>query len=227
MGQVQKKELIKIDPRTKLLFILSAGGIIIGTIPIWAELVIFLAALFLCLDEKMYFTAFKFTVGFFVLLVIESIIKASGNVNTVTTVLLLCSSVFRKFIPAFMSGEVFVATTTISEIMAAAEKMKIPYKWVIPLAVIVRFFPTLKEEWKNIKMAMKMRDIGISLEYILVPLLSSSVRIGEELSAASLTRGLGAVRKRTNICAISLKVQDYILMTALVAFGVFTYGNFL
>lgn len=227
MEQIAKKEFFKIDPRTKIMFILAAGGIIIGNIPLWAELLILGAAVSLSINEKMYMTAVKFVIAFAVLYGVEQVVKATGGANGVTMLLLLISSVFRRFIPAFLSGKIFVNKTDISEIMAASSKMKIPYRYVIPLAVVVRFFPTLKEEWENVRMAMKMRGIGFSLEYILVPLLSSSSRIGEELSAAALSRGLGSAKKRTNLCDVSIKIQDYILLAMLWVFSVLTYGNLL
>ena len=38
--------------------------------------------------------------------------------------------------------------------------------------------------------------------------LVCSVNIGQELSAAALTRGLCAEKKRTNICRIGFHIQD-------------------
>lgn len=49
------------------------------------------------------------------------------------------------------------------------------------------------------------------LEYRLVPLIISIVKIGDELSAAALTRGLGAPGKRTDICNIGFHVQDIVI----------------
>lgn len=46
------------------------------------------------------------------------------------------------------------------------------------------------------------------LEYRVVPLMVSCVKIGDELSAAALTRGLGAPVKRTNICKIGFSARD-------------------
>ena len=46
------------------------------------------------------------------------------------------------------------------------------------------------------------------LEYRVVPLMMSIAKIGEELSAAALTRGLGAPQKRTNICKIGFGPLD-------------------
>lgn len=45
-----------------------------------------------------------------------------------------------------------------------------------------------------------------------MPLMTCCVKIGEELSAAALTRGLGGEVRRTNICKIGFHVQDCILL---------------
>ena len=86
--------------------------------------------------------------------------------------------------------------------------------------VIFRFFPTVSEEYQAIRDAMKMRGIRfggknpfLMVEYRLVPLIVSVVKIGDELSAAALTRGLGAPGRRTNLCRIGFHAQD--LMAAL------------
>ena len=48
------------------------------------------------------------------------------------------------------------------------------------------------------------------IEYRLIPLMVSVVKIGDELSAAALTRGLGAPVRRTNVCELGFHVQDII-----------------
>lgn len=123
-----------------------------------------------------------------------------------------------------MMGAYFIGITTISEFVAAMERMHISEKIVIPLSVIFRFFPTISEEYHAISDAMAMRQISFSgkkpgamIEYRLVPLMISVVKIGDEISAAALTRGLGAPVKRTNMCKIGFHVQDYLLMAACVA----------
>ena len=69
---------------------------------------------------------------------------------------------------------------------------------------------------------MKMRGIRFGggkasamLEYRLVPVIMCSVKIGEELNAAALTRGLGGPVKRTNICEIGFHVQDVFFPAAM------------
>jgi energy-coupling factor transport system permease protein len=50
------------------------------------------------------------------------------------------------------------------------------------------------------------------LEYRWVPMKMCSLKIGEELSTAALTRGLGSPTKRTNICKIGFHAQDIVFM---------------
>ena len=116
-------------------------------------------------------------------------------------------------------GSYLVNSTTVSEFMAAMERLHLPQKLTIPLSVMFRFFPTVTEEYGAIGDAMRMRGIRFGggkpmkmLEYRMVPLMVSCVKIGDELSAAALTRGLGAPVKRTNICKIGFGILDIIAM---------------
>ena len=102
----------------------------------------------------------------------------------------------------------------------------------IPMSVIFRFFPTIGEENAAISDAMRMRGIrfggkhpGRMLEYRLIPLMISVVKIGDELSAAALTRGLGAPVRRTDICRIGFHVQDVLMMAVCAAGFVLTLGS--
>ena len=47
--------------------------------------------------------------------------------------------------------------------------------------------------------------------------MMSTVRIADELSAASLTKGLCAGGKRTHICQISIRLYDWVLMLGTLA----------
>ena len=122
--------------------------------------------------------------------------------------------IYTHMLPGFIMGYYLVSTTTVSEFVAAMERMRVSQKVVIPVSVVFRFFPTVKEEYAAIRDAMKMRGITTlrspmkMLEYRVVPLMISIAKIGEELSAAALTRGLGAPQKRTNICTIKFGPLD-------------------
>ena len=127
---------------------------------------------------------------------------------------LFCGGILTRFVVTIMMGEYVIATTSV-----AMEKLHMPQQVTIPLSVMFRLFPTIGAEWKSIRRAMRMRGIhlggakaGQVVEYQMVPMMTSSVQIGEELSASALTRGLGAPVKRTNICRIGFRAQDYLLL---------------
>ena len=143
--------------------------------------------------------------------------KTTGVVNF----LLVAVSFFSvRFMPGIAMASYMVNTTTVSEFMSAMERMRVPQGLSIPLSVVFRFFPTVAEEYAAISDAMRMRGIrfggkkpGKMIEYRLVPLLVCCVKIGDELSAAALTRGLGAPIRRTNVCRIGLRAQDIFAMS--------------
>jgi energy-coupling factor transport system permease protein len=64
-------------------------------------------------------------------------------------------------------------------------------------------------------------------EFRMIPLLFSCVNIGEELSAAAITRGLGGEVKRSSVIELKLGIADFFIMTFLAAatviFVVFKY----
>ena len=115
-------------------------------------------------------------------------------------------------LPGFIMGYYLVSTTTVSEFVAAMERMHVPEKIVIPVSVVFRFFPTVKEEYAAIRDAMKMRGITTlrspmkMLEYRVVPLMMSIAKIGEELSAEmcirdsikEMTKALGSIGRNIN-----------------------------
>ena len=145
----------------------------------------------------------------------------NGGIKIILTI--CCIGVLR-FMPGLIMGAYILSSTTVSEFIAAFHRMHIPKQITIPLSVMFRFFPTVTEEMEAINSAMKMRDIrllgknaGKLIEYRLIPLLVCSVNIGQELSAAALTRGLCAEKKRTNICRIGFHLQDIMVFVIAVS----------
>ena len=110
-----------------------------------------------------------------------------------------------------------MTTTTPGEFSAAMLRLHIPQKIIIPFEVLFRFFPTIIEEAHSINMAMRMRGImfggkhpGRIIEYRLVPLLMSTIKIGDELSAAAMTRCIDAPGAKSSISQIGFHLQDLI-----------------
>ena len=212
-----------LDPRTKFLLLITmsifvlggAGGAIMGgLLPVFCAL----PAIALISAKK-----FKRAAGYTLLycLSIMAVFLFGNRAHGFIYFLIMgICGILLRFLPCLMMGSYLVSTTTVSEFTAAMLRMHITEKIIIPLSVMFRFFPTVLDEFKSINAAMKMRGIqfgsvGIAkmIEYRIVPLMTCCVKIGEELSAAALTRGLGGDVKRTNICKIGFRFQDYIVIT--------------
>lgn len=135
-------------------------------------------------------------------------------------------------VPCALMGIYVMTTTTASEFISGMGKLHIPNAITIPMSVMFRFFPTVGEEIASVNNAMRMRGIKTGgrnaskmVEYRLIPVMMCSLRIGDELSAAALTRGLGAPVKRTNICHIGFGIQDILILALCVsAYAVWILG---
>lgn len=209
-----------LDIRTKFCALIMASGLVMSAVPLWIEIAILLVIILMVLTGRNY----KLVCGYtFWYLLFSGIMTLSFEVSPFSMVILLACRLFRSFIPCFLIGTFLIQTTRISDLFSAFAKLKIPYRFAIPFAVVLRFFPTLTEEWKHIKMAMKIRGIGMSLEYIMVPLLYSATTINDELIASSLTRGLGSSEIRCNVRTLRLQMLDVLFITSTVVLFALTF----
>ena len=149
MSGDSKKPLITLDPRTKLLlifcesvFVLAVAG---GERLDVFRLVFAALPFFLLLAGKRYKT---FVIGILVFAVTELLQKfifpnAHGVLAVFMMILILLIS---RFLPAYLMGSYVIRTTKVSEFKAAMERMHVPDELTIPMCVMFRFFPTVREE---------------------------------------------------------------------------------
>lgn len=212
----------KLDPRTKMALLVTFSVFILGgmdgKLPLALSVVLKAMPPFLLLSVRQWKKTAAYVVLYTVFALVQEFFIPSFSGLPGYVLLMLCG-IFLRFYPGIMVGAYVVSTTTVSEFIAAMRKLYISEAVVIPMSVMFRFFPTVGEEFHAINNAMKMRGIragGIHvakmLEYCMVPLMTCSVRIGEELSAAALTRGLHSGAKRTNICHIGFHAADILLL---------------
>lgn len=217
----EKKSTIPIDPRTKIFLAVSVSTIMMaggsdGIMNLVRPCMFMLPMILLLLSKKLK-VVLRFSITYIILFVMEITILPLLT-GTWNFILGGAIGIYTQMLPGFVMGYYLIDSTTVSEFVAAMERMHISEKIVIPLSVVFRFFPTVKEEYSSINNAMKMRGISAlkdpikTLEYRIIPLMVSIAKIGEELSAAALTRGLGSPIKRTNICNIGFGIIDIVLI---------------
>mgnify|MGYP006879827547 FL=1 len=111
----------------------------------------------------------------------------------------------------------------------------ISQKIVIPIAVMLRYVPTIREDWHFIKDAMRMRDVSpnlknfilhpaMTIECIYVPLMMAASKTADELTVASVTRGIENPTQRTSYVRIGFGIADLIVVLAFLA--MFLVGQF-
>ncbi len=222
---------MKLDPRTKLYMILIVSAVVMmsATTPfLWAvRIIMTLIPVILLIIEKKYTSAFGFTFLYIAALVLTFVFLSEESTGIFKSLLTGYSGIVVQFMPCLITAWYVVRTTKIDEFMSAMQRMHLPDGITISLAVVMRFFPTIKEEYSSISDAMKMRGISFGggnaakmVEYRMIPLLFSCVNIGDELSAAAITRGLGGTVKRTSVEELKLRVCDWLLITAFTAVAV-------
>ena len=184
--------------------------------------------------EKKYSSALKFLLAYASALVLTFYFLSEQSEGLIASLLIGYCGIVVQFMPAIITAWYVVRTTKIGEFMSCMQKMHVPDGIAVSLAVVMRFFPTIKEEYSSINDAMRMRGVMLGggnvlrmFEFRMIPLLFSCVNIGEELSAAAITRGLGGEVKRSSVIELKLGIADFFLMAFLTAatviFVVFKY----
>lgn len=207
---MMEKREVKFDLRTKLMLILVVNLFLLLSHSLIFELVLVFGCLLLISIDGQLRSAVHFLIVFLIMLAIDQLVTPymSGFVFTLVSFITV---VLRKFLPCFILGKWILTKTEVSEFVAVMWKLRLPQTAIIPLSVVFRYFPTIKEEWASIRAAMKMRGIHVSLEHIMVPLLMSAVNVSEELSAAALCRGLDSPEPHTSLIQVRFHISDAIV----------------
>lgn len=132
---------------------------------------------------------------------------------------------FRLLLPGIIAGTFAIKTTSVSEWVATFKTLRVPNWLLIPIAVMLRFFPAVREDYHHIRKAMAFRGIGISaidllkkpattFEYILIPLLMNATQVAEDLTVSALTKGLSLPGKHTTIVQLKWTFMDWLLIIA-------------
>lgn len=211
---------LQFDPRTKIIMlILCVISATIAPSLLYESVLIFAVTVFGCASGKVRRSLFcaVFYCAFYMLTkFIISLEK--GTLYTVFTSWL---GLFYTVYPcAFLAG-IILSTTKVSEFLTAMNKVHIPNKVVIPLAVMLRYIPTVYEDWGYIKDALRLRDVTPSLfgflknpamavECLYVPLLMTASNTADELSVAALTRGIENPTPRTCLIEVRFRGRDWI-----------------
>lgn len=220
-----------LDPRAKLFLILMCvlSSMVAPSLACQLALVLLIAVLgALCGMWKYSVKA----VCFYAVVCALTVWIMATMTGTLRTMFVAFLGLFHKVYACGMLAGIVLSTTKVSEFLSAMNRIHAPKKFVITFAVMLRYIPTIREDWHYIKDAMRMRDVSptlrgffsrpkMTVECIYVPLLMMASRAADELTIASVTRGIENPNPRTCLVRIKCGIADFAAMLAAVAFFAF------
>lgn len=217
-----------LDPRTKLVLVVGTSTLCLVSGGEVTVLVLLLSAVLAVAAGGKPGIAVRFVAGYLALNVIIALTRYF-QVPGLSSLVIVLGFTLLKFMPVFMLAAWFMITTRTGELIAAFERMHAPKSVTIPLAVMVRYLPTLGVEFGFIRDTMRMRGIDCSpanvvrrplamMEYVMVPLLMRCIKVADELAASATTRGIENECRRSCVRDVRMRLADAI---ALLLFAVF------
>jgi energy-coupling factor transport system permease protein len=227
----ERRAGLSLDPRTKL-FILVLINLVTFTCPDlyteWLCVALIAVTLLLMGAWRQSLRGLAVYACMMGLICLSGIVP--GFLATFVSMMAIC---FRRIMPAIFFASGVIATTRVSDLVSALQKLRVPRSVIIPFAVMLRFFPTAKEEFSYIRDAMKLRGVGFTpkniftrpltlLECVLIPMMLRCANIAEELSAAAVTRGIESEGRRTSMRDLEFRAGDAASSAVFAALSVVT-----
>ena len=132
--------------------------------------------------------------------------------SMLTTAIGLAANYFLRFLVIYGVGQHLFRTATPGTMTAALRAARVPRALTVPVAVMLRFVPVVATEASAVLDSMRLRGLTgwrsvlrhpvLSIGWFTVPVIASTLRVGDDLSAAALLRGLGSHRRPT--CRVPL-----------------------
>ena len=213
---------VHLDPRTKLCLLLlcvlctmAAPGL-----PFQFALVALIGLLAACCGKWRY--ALR-GVAVYGLVCLFTTWCVGVMVGTWRTMFVAFLGLLHKVYACAMLAGLVIRTTRVNEFLCAMAALHCPKKLTIPLAVMLRYLPTAREDWHFIKDAMRLRDVSptpagflrapaMTVNCIYVPLLTAASNAADELSIAAVTRGIENPKPRTCLVSIQMRAADWLAM---------------
>ena len=217
-----------LDPRTKLFLILLCvlSAMFAPNLYFQFAIVLLLGLLAALCGKGQYALRSILAYGLICIFTVWSMRIMTGTWRTMFVAFL---GLVHKVYACGMLAGLVISTTKVGEFLSAMAKLHIPKKLTIPIAVMLRYLPTIREDWHFIKDAMRLRDVSptllgflkapaMTVNCVYVPLLTAASKAADELSIASVTRGIENPKPRTCLVKIQMRAADWLAMVLFTAF---------
>ena len=228
--------MLEMDTRIKLLLFLLINFMAFGLKDFILGTICFALICILSCFMGQKKIVLKYIVFYVAIVIIQEV--CAYTPQAIETILSIFTLFIRVMIPVILFASTFIATTKVSELIAAMYSLRFPRSITITFAMVLRFFPTFSEEIHRIYDAMKLRGIALSwknvftrplllLEAMVVPIVMRSASIADELSASAVTRGIDNPDQRTSFVQLKVTPKDIIVLVSFViAFVALFYAKY-
>lgn len=212
--------LVRIDLRAKAVALIAMNAVLYLSTSLAVEVYLISFAIALSVLCGRIVSAARFAAAFAILVAVElAVVPVFGGF--LGGLVMFVAVLVRKILPVLSVGLLIIATTEVSEFLAVAAKLRVPRVVTVPLSVVFRYFPTLRQECSDVRDAMRMRGINLSFEHVAVPVMMSAVNVSDELSAAALCRGINRPGKHTCLRDARMSFVDWaVVVIALLSVAV-------
>lgn len=157
---------------------------------------------------------------YFILININYIFNLKSN-NYVLNMFFTLIVIVKFFFLPFMAGKFLIRTSDVGSILTSMDKIKIPKVVSIPIAVMFRFFPSFKEERRNIKLAMRIRGVTPKnplkyLEYVAIPIITISLNIADYISKSAETKCIAMPCQKVRYNEVKSGLADIVFLSIIV-----------
>lgn len=211
------------DPRTILYLLLISQIILFLDISIFIEVITVIILVVPFFISKQFKWGLRIGIVYSLQLFIAFIILPNINNAVLLYPLSMVANGFRELIPGMIVGIYAIKLTHSGEWISLFKKWHFPKFFIVPFSVIFRFFPTAREDYRQIRNAMAFRGIERgpvafvkqpiqTFEFILIPLLMNASQVAQDLTISALTKGLSIPEKQTSIINLRMTKIDFIYM---------------
>lgn len=215
---------LHLDPRTKLYLLAISSSLLFFHVNMTAEasitallLIPFLASG----QRRLRIRGLRMTAIYAAMLVLSFLAPVSGGLLSSYFVMFIVG--LRTLYPCVVAGAYTFSSTTNGEMICALRRMRCPESVLVTFMVMIRYFPTLTEDYRQIRSAMTLRGVATgrlgmlrhpaqSLEYVLIPLLMNSTEVAQDLTVATLTKGISLPGKHTSLVQVRITTLDWCYM---------------
>lgn len=182
----------------------------------------FVLSLIVYADRSTLMQTVKCSLGFLALLALQyglGFVRGADVPRAVILVPEMIAFIALRIYPFVVLGIALKQSMNIAEITTALSRLHLHKGVILSIVVMIRYLPAMKDDFRVIVDAMRLRGIPISLgyvvrhpmkaiEYFVVPMLFRSEKITEEFSGAALVKGYEYSGARTSYFDVRMGGKD-------------------